>query len=535
MEDALTQAVATPAQDVATAPAQRLNPFLFPTDTNMRFALLIVAVLSAGLLVFQSLSNAASRAMFHAFALNCGFTKACWQPYEIRQAAWMALGTLGVMAAGVLLYWLVPAWKIRRDRLAPITREDDAALFDYLQQLAREAGLTRTPIFVWNPLDPRVGGQAFGRLGRYFVALTGGLATRFYNDRLAMRAVLLHELAHLRNKDVDRTYLALTITAAFFALAFAPFVLSLLAEADTAFALSTLWRGMALALLVYLTCNAILRAREYYADLRAATWDGTDANVARVISGMPRSTRSVWRLQLTHPDPHQRLAVLQSPDRLFHAGFWEAAAAGLAIGAAFANVAAWLALALPAAQELLAYPLAALVFGSLLAIMLGVNVWRAAFGQAQLGGAWHVFVIFALGAGLGLFAGRLLLFRSTASDITANVQAGIATLLILVMLAFVGWLSVCAAIWLRAVHSEHGLHVTMAGVLIVAAILLVALLGAAFFVADNFAPWMDVPAQVFEGFNKVMRRLNLWLPLVGLALVCVAAAFVFRERPDRLP
>lgn len=150
---------------------------------------------------------------------------------------------LGIIAAGALLYWLTPLWKMRRDKLMPITREDDAALFDDLQQLAREAGLTYTPNFVWNPLDGHVGGQAFGRLGCYSIALTGGLATQFYTDRPAMRAVLLHELAHLRNKDVDRTYLALTITAAFFALAFAPFVLSLLVEGDTAFAFSALWRG----------------------------------------------------------------------------------------------------------------------------------------------------------------------------------------------------------------------------------------------------------------------------------------------------
>lgn len=510
---------------------RRTDPFLFPTDTSVRFALLIVAVLSAGLLVFQSLFNAASRATFRAFALNCGFSKACWQPYESQQATWMALGALGVIAAGALLYWLAPIWKMQRDRLTPITHEDDPALFDYLQQLCRDVGLSRAPLFVWNPLDGRIGGQAFGRWGRYCVALTGGLAAQFYTDRPAVRAVLLHELGHLKNQDVDRTYFALAVTAAFFTLAFAPFVLILLVEADMVFALNALWRGAALALLVYLTCNAILRAREYYADQRAALWDGDDANIARVIAGMSQKTRRGWlRWHLTHPDPHERLHVLQSPWRLFHAGFWEAAGVGLAIGAAFANVAAWLALALPAKQELLTYPLAALIFGPLLAAILGADAWRAAFRQLISGRAWREFMIFALGAGLGLFAGRFLLFRSISSDTTAQVEMGLAALFVLIMLVFVGWLSTCAAAWLRVVRSKRGLHAAMTGVLVVAAVVMIALMGAAFFVADNSAPLMDAPVQVFEAFIIVMRRLSVWLPLLGLALFCIAAALIFRQK-----
>jgi hypothetical protein len=39
------------------------------------------------------------------------------------------------------------------------------------------------------------------------VALGGGLVTQFYSDRPRFRAVVLHELAHLRNADVDKIYL----------------------------------------------------------------------------------------------------------------------------------------------------------------------------------------------------------------------------------------------------------------------------------------------------------------------------------------
>ena len=54
--------------------------------------------------------------------------------------------------------------------------------------------------------------------------------TQFYTDQPAFRAVLLHELAHLRNGDVDKTYLTLAIWRAFVAGALIPFALSSIRE-----------------------------------------------------------------------------------------------------------------------------------------------------------------------------------------------------------------------------------------------------------------------------------------------------------------
>jgi len=80
------------------------------------------------------------------------------------------------------------------------------------------------------PLNPAKTGLAFGRVRRRYIALSGGLMTQFYTDQPAFRAVLLHELAHLRNGDVDKTYLTLAIWRAFVAGALIPFALSSIRE-----------------------------------------------------------------------------------------------------------------------------------------------------------------------------------------------------------------------------------------------------------------------------------------------------------------
>ena len=76
-------------------------------------------------------------------------------------------------------------------------------------------------------MDQSVGGQAFGYRGAYAVALSGGLVRQFYRQRSVFRGVVLHELAHIHNGDVDKTYFALALAAAFVVVALAPFAVSI--------------------------------------------------------------------------------------------------------------------------------------------------------------------------------------------------------------------------------------------------------------------------------------------------------------------
>jgi len=158
----------------------------------------------------------------------------------------------------------------------------------YLAELCREAQIARPPSFVCNPFNQTITGLAFGRVGRYYVALSGGLVTLFSTDRASFRAIVLHELAHLRNADVNKTYFAIASWWAFVIVALVPFaVFSAVGFAKNPEVLLTLdkaWRVLVMAALVFLVLATTLRAREFYADVRAAIWENSADPLLRVLN-----------------------------------------------------------------------------------------------------------------------------------------------------------------------------------------------------------------------------------------------------------
>ena len=89
-------------------------------------------------------------------------------------------------------------------------------------RIVEASRLPDPPAFVWNPLATGLP-IAFGRRGRYHVALSGSFTTQyFYTDKSAFRAVMLHELAHIKNGDVHKTYLTISLLLAFLVVSVVP-------------------------------------------------------------------------------------------------------------------------------------------------------------------------------------------------------------------------------------------------------------------------------------------------------------------------
>src|SRR5262249_14360752 len=110
----------------------------------------------------------------------------------------------------------------RSGRLERLSSSDMPEVVDELLDICQAASLPNPPIFVWNPVAAGLP-LAFGRGGRYYVALSGSFIVRyFYSDRHAFRAILLHELAHIRNGDISKTYLVLALWLAFLTTTIAP-------------------------------------------------------------------------------------------------------------------------------------------------------------------------------------------------------------------------------------------------------------------------------------------------------------------------
>ena len=351
--------------------------------TDIRFATLVMAVLASSVValttVFIALPTterlndgqvdpcidgvearvATLPADYDRTAAAVHLMQQCNRPFFAAQATTIGVGLVGQVALAGLLYALHPWWLTRRRRLVRLASGDNDDVLADLALLSRQAGLPNPPTWLLAPYAGTHGGQAFGLPRRRRVALDVGLLVRFDTDRPGFRAVVRHELAHLRNRDVDRAYLTIAVWWSFVLVALTPFVVLSLIPDLLRRPLGTALRGigdnpgklihrlatvLVLAAVVYLARNAILRAREIHADVVAAESD-SDRALPRVVAALPWPPVGAWRRPAlrprgglsrygTHPSPAERVRTLNDPDRLARMGGWEMVGIGSTAGLA---------------------------------------------------------------------------------------------------------------------------------------------------------------------------------------------------------
>ena len=125
--------------------------------------------------------------------------------------------------------------------------------------------------------------------------------------------------------------------------------------------------------------NAVLRAREVYADVRASVWDGQAGALGRMLEALPHHKQSRWLGPWqVHPDPAVRRQTLDDTSPLFRLRFWDALAAGLAASIAYPNIFGWLLGVTSGANQFVLAPLlTVLILASLLTGVVGAGAWRA--------------------------------------------------------------------------------------------------------------------------------------------------------------
>ena len=559
----------------ADAPERRprLNPFAFPSDTAFRFGLLVTAVIGANFYVWQWIATAfVDKRQFAADARACQavtdfssierFTAAsdaytaCVTELFRFQVWWMLGGTIALLlaAAGFMLGF--PFWITRRRRLRPLTAQDAPAAIEEVRKLAQEQGLGE-PRLLWNPLDASAGGLAFGHPGRYSVALSGGLLVKQATDPPAFRAVLRHELAHIRNRDVGITYFTLAIWYAFLLVAAVPFLVTLLDEGDDAI-ISVTWRLLVLAALVYLTRNAVLRSREVYADLRASVPDGPDGALRRVLAGLPRPAQGllgrVWRV---HPDPERRLAAVDDTRPLFPLGAVVAFAAGLSGTIAYESVVTLISSFITDPFDMRF--VAALAYAPLVVGVVGVAVWREAFAALADGREPASPWLDGLALAAGLLIGPELALQRFVTEQDTLLQE-LTTLDGLVwgavlaggVMLLLAWIRTSASWWLRALAGRRSRASETVGLLVATGALTV-FLGVFYAVRESRqtlavsrlesarqhalvdAEVWTVPLRVWQyvmdGELLVIVQKPYFVPVLALLALFPYAAMLIRERP----
>lgn len=508
----------------AAAPAERrprLNPFVFPSETTFRFGLLVTAVLGASLYVWSWIAivagdTASEASQFEACLALSPFSSSAFDPGSfsaasdafsacVQQAsrdsvAWMLGGTAALVVVAAAFVLAAPRWLEWRRRLEPLTEEDAPAVLARLRELVRETGLDEEPSFLWNPLDAAPTGLAYGYFGRYSIALTGGLVTKQIADPAAFDAVVRHELAHIRNRDVATTYATVALWYAFLVAAVAPFFLTLAGGGEDRI-VELVLRLLALAALVYGTRNAVLRSRELYADVRASTGEGRGGGLRRVLSGLPKPlTGRVARLRSLHPPPAQRLATLDDTRPLFRFSPLVAFGAGLAATIAYENVVTLVSAFVDDPIDMRF--VAALAFAPFVVGIVGYGIWRATFAAVAEGAAGIPTVKIGLALAAGFLIGpELSLAQLAAADeplLTAALHGDVLWALALVagLVLFTAWLGAVASWWLRALGTRPP-RLAAAAVLAGAAGVLSVFM-AVFYVARDARPAIELSTRLTE-------------------------------------
>ncbi|MFE9354458.1 M48 family metalloprotease [Streptomyces olivaceoviridis] len=483
------------ARPAPTPPAP--DPGVLPAGTSLRFLVLVVAMAAAtvemltGLLRPYPAQNVAflcefaagydpggnvidnvTRSNAHAEAI-----KECAEGAPVTPQWYGLAGGAVVLLVAAAVYLLLPRWRRRRHGLVPLHgRDPQGEVRAEVARLAGLAGVRALPDLVVDLTAFDAGAVVFGRAGRRTLCLDNGLLHVRRSDPARFRAVLLHELAHLRHRDVDIAYAVTALWRAFLTLAAVPFTLvlggSLVAAqfgwfmgADAVFWPASrpyMVREIATAgflfLLVVLARADTLRHRELYAD-RGAVALGADPGVwrarAEAAGTQGRPARSVTALWRSHPSWAERHRALEDPAALFtltDVPLFLLGAVTLVTGNALSD--RWDALQ------------AAWVVGGLAAALLTVSVWRAALYAAHRGVPGPSGVRAGSALGLGLVCGELL----SGSSIGPGWWPAHPEPLLFPLLggvAYVCWLARCARLSLR---DTPGTPRALRGAVLVAAV-----------------------------------------------------------------
>ena len=202
---------------------------------------------------------------------------------------------IGLIIYGVIMWFASGSVVASLAGAHPITRADHPELWQAVDSAAVGAGLPRTPdVYIID--DPAPNAFAAGRDPKHaYVAATTGLLEIMGPREL--RAVMAHEIAHVRNRDVRLMSLAAVLAGVLLILS--DILLRVLVfgggrNNNNPFALVGVLVALVLAPIgAAMIQMALSRRREYLADASAAEITGDPEGMARALAVLEADTRQV--------------------------------------------------------------------------------------------------------------------------------------------------------------------------------------------------------------------------------------------------
>jgi peptidase M48-like protein len=475
---------------------RRLNPFAFPLETNAFFALLAITapvwmlelgqVVGIGTGLIQSGDLLATASSIE----NEGVVS-----LDVRRLSFSLILVLLVFALATIIFLSHPLRIRFRKGLRQIRRDQDPKFVDAVQELIDLSQVSPSPRIEVATSSYSVAGQAFGLWRNYSLLLGNRFRLLFRQDIASFRGIILHELAHIANHDISRTYFTQALWIAVIGLTVIPTILLSLARLSTPIILLSLLKISGAIFIITAIYSYILRSREFYADWKAALW-GEETSLIKILQRNllikdkgNRWTR-FWRL---HPTIQERLSVLQDPGELFRVRpilpFLVGALPGLMLGGLFSQLELLLFLLAFMGTQLqrifggdlfnndqnltliyfmliTLFAIPGIVITYLLTQSLGFAVQRYTIAEMEAGHAgWPVYLSLwkpALLVALGYQVGSLLPISSMLEIIPALLQSGsglffiLLLLILLVAFAFITWLGLLyVSVFTRQVLGSH--------------------------------------------------------------------------------
>lgn len=382
---------------------------------------------------------------------------------------WLPLAaTVLVVLLALAHYALYPRWQRRRRRICPLgNTHTDRAVRQALNGITSRIKLTTELDYVVDLSAAHPGARVFGRPGKYTVCLNVGLIAVYTRDTGAFEATMLHEFAHIRNRDVGITYLTVAIWRVFLVCALMPLALTqvfrlvsdllsrrsspLLAGQLPAEAGNIVLAAF-IVMLIYLAMADVLRSREHFADLDAVD-RGADRvywlrNVAAVPPGRDRPgiARTLRAALRTHPSWEKRHAILVRSRDVYTVSALSMFITGMVaqLLTSFMGVApigmsySWIA-------DNAIWPAAGLTTA-----VAGFAVWRNVAHELAAGRPAPSGLRAGLWLGVGQLAGALLVSEATGHAWFPPFPWVLTLgLLVVVPTAILWWTAGCASLWSR--------------------------------------------------------------------------------------
>ncbi|RDI25357.1 M48 family metalloprotease [Lentzea flaviverrucosa] len=472
-----------------TAPARSgVDERAMTAGTTVRFALLVVLLLVASggwmLSVATGLYGSGTwgcrlaagvdpndggdlAAAFHTVVQRDAY-QACLARFVRQPPGWVMFAwPLLVLVVARMLFLALPWWRERRGLVVPLEKVDPGdEIRAVVKELAGEIGLAQTPRVVVDLAKPLIDGVVLGSNSRPTVCMYNGMLSARTDHPEKFRAVLLHELAHIRNRDVTITYATIATWRAFLVLVLLPYVTWYVLAVVDGLA-SPFWPSYAptmartflhaafLVVLVYLARSDVLRSREIYADLAAVrhgarvhSWTGPEQ-----AEGKLRRARDAFvELWLTHPRRQLREKSFTDPAVLFHLKALPMFLTGAAITMIISEITGYLkkyglgpfGVAGPWQVQVIALyaPI------TLATVVVGVALWRAVlYGVLTPGQSPPSGVGAGLWLGGGMAAAELVLGEATIYQaLPSRIEALL--LVVAVGAVFTSWIAQCAQLWI---------------------------------------------------------------------------------------